>query len=82
VRAPACAWFEKQHLVSFYYPFIDFFAVSDVERDMMLLRQDMSAEEAAHQQAISAMQAQHSTTVKLMQKQLKEVCSCTWFMLF
>ena len=69
-------------MASFYYHLIDCFAVSDVERNMMLLRQDMSAEEAAHQQAISAMQAQHSTTVKSMQKQLKEVRSCTWFMLF
>ncbi len=49
---------------------------------MMLLRQDMSADEGAHQQAISAMQAQHSTTVKSLQKQLKEVCSPTWSMMF
>jgi hypothetical protein len=56
--------------------------VSDIERDMMLLRQDMSADEGAHQQAISAMQAQHSTTVKSLQKQLKEVCSPTWSMMF
>ena len=54
------------------------FAASDAEAEIVRLRKELAAADAAHKHASAASLAQHDVVVKAMQKQLREVGVGGW----
>ena len=54
------------------------FAASDAESEIVRLRKELAAADAAHKHASAASLAQHDAVVKAMQKQLREVGVRGW----